>query len=323
MKKETLSPLVSVYCMTYNHKDTIAQTIESILNQQTDFDFELIIHDDASNDGTSEIVRQYAEKFPDRIVPIIQKQNQFYNCNIAKTYLNPAAKGKYVAICEGDDFFTDTKKLQRQVDFLEQNDDCSLIFHSVSQIMPNGEKLVVRPLKKSGYVSADTIIARGGLFCPSVSIMVKSEVMQFFPEFRSMADVYDYPLQILAATKGKVYYLDENMAAYRFAGEGSWTAQRENSADIEHLENERAWLSVFNEYSKGEYEEAINFHLAHLYFTQWRKTFDKNLKKETKILIKKLPLLKRMAFTILMFAFSVLGKGANKLFSQIKKLLLK
>lgn len=323
MRIEDTSPFVSVYCMTYNHKNTIAQTIESILGQQTDFDFELIIHDDASTDGTGEIVREYAERFPERIIPIIQKQNQFYSCNIAKTYLNPVAKGKYVAICEGDDFFTDSKKLQKQVNFLEKNDDCSLIFHAVSQIMPSGEETSFRPLKKSGYVSADTIISRGGLFCPSVSIMVKSEVMKDFPLFRSMADVYDYPLQILAATKGKVYYLDENMASYRFAGEGSWTAQRENSADIEHLENERDWLAVFNEYSEGKFIKAINFHLAHLYFTQWRKTFDKSLKNETKNLVKKLPLSKRIVFGGAMLVFSVLGKGANKIFSQIKKLLLK
>jgi len=250
MAQYTGDTLVSVYCMTYNHSDTIEKAVESIVNQKTNFPFELIIHDDASNDGTTQKVLALKEKYPDIIVPIIQRENQFYSCNIAKTYLNPVAKGKYVAICEGDDYWADENKLQKQVDFLENNADCTLVFHAVSQLMPDGEKISYRPLKKSGFVSAQKIISRGGLFCPSVSLMVRSGVMQFFPAFRDAADVYDYPLQILASTMGKAYYLDENMAVYRFAGEGSWTAQRENSTDTEHIENEKEWLCLFNEYSK-------------------------------------------------------------------------
>lgn len=323
MEKASKAPLVSVYCMTYNHRDTIEETVKSIVDQKTNFPFELIIHDDASTDGTTELVTSLKEKYPDIIVPIIQKQNKFFSCNIAKTYLNPAAKGKYVAICEGDDYWTNEDKLQKQVDFLENNTDCTLVFHAVDQAMTDGKKMTYRPLKKSGFVNAETIISRGGLFCPSVSLMVRREVMEFFPKFRDKADVYDYPLQILAATMGKVYYLDENMAVYRFAGEGSWTAQRENSADIEHLENERQWLSLFNEYSGGRYEDAVNFHLCHLYFTQWRKTFDKNLKKDAKLFAKKLPIAKKTVFLLAILAFSVLGRGANKIFSAVKKLLLK
>ena len=88
---------VSVYCMTYNQANTIAQTIESIVSQKTDFKFELIVHDDASSDGTAEIVRTYAQRFPEIVVPILQKENQFRKCNIFKTHINPIARGEYVA----------------------------------------------------------------------------------------------------------------------------------------------------------------------------------------------------------------------------------
>ena len=117
-------PLVSILCATYNQKDYISQTIEGFLMQKVNFPIEIIIHDDASTDGTADIVKQYAEKYPDLITPILQTENQHSKkTGIWSTFIYPKARGKYFAECEGDDYWTDPDKLQRQIDFLESHPD--------------------------------------------------------------------------------------------------------------------------------------------------------------------------------------------------------
>ena len=316
-------PLVSVYCMTYNHAGTIAQAIDSILYQQTDFPFELIIHDDASTDGTADIVRSYAEKYPDKIIPIFQSENQFRKCNILKTFILPLVRGRYVAVCEGDDYWTDPKKLKMQVDYMENDATCSLCFHAVQQLMQNGKAMNIRPLKSDSEVSVELIIKRGGLFCPTASLMFRRDVMDCWPEFREQADVYDYPAQVLAASMGRVYYIDRIMATYRFAFEGSWTAERQERVDYKHLENETRWMELFDEYTEGKYKNAINYHMAHLLFTEYRKSFEKSVKKRARIYIKQLHFKDKLMFTVLFAAFSLLGKSGNRLWQMFKKIALK
>ncbi|MEE1279393.1 MAG: glycosyltransferase [Oscillospiraceae bacterium] len=321
--KKDFEPLVSVYCMTYNHADTIAQTIEGVLSQQADFAFELIVHDDASTDGTADIVRSYAERYPDKIVPILQSENQFHKCNILKTFILTAVRGRYVAVCEGDDYWTDCEKLKLQVEHMENDPACCLCFHAVQQLMPDGKMMNYRPLKSSGEVSAELIIKRGGLFCPTASLMFRRDVLDSWPEFRERADVYDYPAQVLAASEGKAYYIDRIMAVYRFASEGSWTAQRAEVIDYEHLGNEESWMELFNDYTQNRYADAINYHLAHLWFTEYRKTFESSVKKRAKIYIKKLKFFDKLMFTALFAVFSLLGRSGNKLWQIFKKIVLK
>lgn len=316
-------PLVSVCLLTYNHKNTIGQAIESIVSQKTDFQFELIVHDDASTDGTAEIVREYAEKYPHIIRPVFQKENQYRKCNLVKEFVDPIALGKYGAVCEGDDYWTDENKLQCQVDYMESNSNCTMCFHAVEQLNSKGEKMVYRPLKSSGLVPAQTIIARGGLFCPSVSLMFRREAMLEYPEFRIVADVYDYPSQVLAAVKGDCYYIDKIMGVYRFAGEGSWTETHSAVTDFSHIENETKWLTLFNEYTNGKYEKEISYHMSHLWFTEYRKKVDKNVRKKAMEYINKLDVKNRLLFSCLVIMFTVLGTRANVIFNIVKKYLLR
>lgn len=317
------SVTVSVYCMTYNQENTIAQTIESIVSQKTDFNFELIIHDDASTDGTADIVRSYAEKYPHIIVPIFQSENQFHNCNLVKTFINPVAKGRFVAVCEGDDYWTDENKLQLQVDVMTNDPECSLCFHAVNQLSSDGDVMDVRPLKKDGHVDPSLVIKRGGLFCPTVSLMFRRNVMDTWPEFRNIADVYDYPAQVLAASMGRVYYIDRFMGVYRFASKGSWTAQQLQKVNVEHLENETRWLGLFNEYTQGRFAHEVDYHLAHMYLTEYRKTFDCRLKKQAKVHIKKLVIRDKLMFNVLFAMFGLLGETGNRLWISLKKNILK
>lgn len=127
----TETPLVSVCTLAYNHAPYIRECLDGILMQKTDFAFELLIHDDASTDGTADIIREYEAKYPDIIKPIYQTENQYSKgVKISATIQFPKAKGKYIALCEGDDYWTDPLKLQKQVDFMEANEEYSLCFHA-------------------------------------------------------------------------------------------------------------------------------------------------------------------------------------------------
>ena len=132
------SPLVSIVCHTFNHEKFISETIEGFLKQKTDFLFEIILHDDASTDGTKEIITAYYEKYPSIIVPIYQNENKHSKrINIWTQYTFPKAKGKYIAICEGDDYWIDENKLQEQVNFLEQNENFSICWTNYNTIKGN------------------------------------------------------------------------------------------------------------------------------------------------------------------------------------------
>lgn len=130
MWPEESTPLVSISCITYNHVNFIRDAIEGFLMQETTFPVEILIHDDASTDGTVDIIREYAEKYPHLFKPIYQTENQYSKgVKISSTYNFPRAQGKYIALCEGDDYWTDPMKLQKQVEFLEENEDYSFSCH--------------------------------------------------------------------------------------------------------------------------------------------------------------------------------------------------
>lgn len=133
-----MEPLVSICCFAYNHKKYITKCMEGFLIQQTNFPFEVIIHDDASTDNTADIIREYSAKYQEFFSPIYQTVNQ---CSIERGRVSKIvynlAKGKYIAFCEGDDYWTDPFKLQRQVDFLEANPQYSLVWHRFKKLNQN------------------------------------------------------------------------------------------------------------------------------------------------------------------------------------------
>lgn len=132
--------LVSISCITYNHSAYIRQCLDGMLMQQTTFNFEILIHDDCSTDGTDDIIREYASKYPKIIKPLYEEENQYQQGKpIGTAVWNlPRAKGKYIAMCEGDDYWTDPLKLQKQVDFLESHPEYSMCFHKVNILLEEG-----------------------------------------------------------------------------------------------------------------------------------------------------------------------------------------
>lgn len=129
-------PLVSICCLTYNHVQYVAACLDGFLSQKTTFGIEILVHDDASTDGTTDIIKDYAEKYPEIIFPLYEEENQYskYHGAMDIIFNYSRARGKYIAYCEGDDYWTDPLKLQKQVDFLESHPEYSVCFHRCSKL---------------------------------------------------------------------------------------------------------------------------------------------------------------------------------------------
>lgn len=219
---------VSIICNTYNHEKYIRDALEGFVMQKTTFPFEVLVHDDASTDHTADIIREYEEKYPDIIKPIYQTENQYSKkVGINKTFQKPRVKGKYVAFCEGDDYWIDSLKLQKQYDFMETHEDYSLCACSVIWLnMQTGKKTSLCQTAEDRDISAEEIILeKKGRIFQTASIFMKSAFWIHSPEWTAKFPVGDYPLEIHAATLGKVHMLADTMAVYRNCAEGSWTAR--------------------------------------------------------------------------------------------------
>lgn len=225
--------LVSVYCLTYNHEPYIRDTLEGFVNQKTNFKFEVLVHDDASTDGTAAIVKEYAEKYPEIIRPILQKENLYsQGINILNTQIRPNVRGKYIAICEGDDYWTDSNKLQRQVDFLENNQEYSACVHNtVLYDMLKEQKRVMFSDKDRDITLKDVIYAGSQSYHTS-SVLYRVEYFYNRPAyFHVIKGVGDYPLSIHLASNGKIKYFSDVMSLYRYNVKGSWTARNGNGKE--------------------------------------------------------------------------------------------
>jgi len=138
------TPIVSVACITYNHAKYIREAIESFLMQKTNFSYEILIHDDASTDGTDQIIKEYELKYPNLIFPTYQSENQFSKGvrRILATFVFPKCRGKYIALCEGDDYWTDPLKLQKQCEYLETNPEFGLVFTDADYLYERNNQLI-------------------------------------------------------------------------------------------------------------------------------------------------------------------------------------
>lgn len=250
--------IVSVSCITYNHAKYIRQCLDGILMQKADFQYEILIHDDASTDGTDDIIREYSQKYPTIIKPIFEKENQYSKgVPISATFNYPRAEGKYIALCEGDDYWTDPYKLQKQVDFLETNADYSCCFHDAYTEVDNKIRKPRWRYSNNKDSSINDIILFGGLFIPTASILMRRDIFLGMPNIFRQQHVGDYPLQIYLASVGKVYYMHEAMCVYRVCAVNSWSERKEKmpSHDKQRLYcKEIGMLDAINNFYQGQYE---------------------------------------------------------------------
>lgn len=254
---------VSVSCITYNHEKYIEQAIQSFLMQKTDFKYEILIHDDASTDSTADIIKKYQQEYPDIIKPVLQSENQYSRGvkHISYTYNFNRAKGKYIALCEGDDYWTDKYKLQKQVDYMESDSECTLCTHSVKRVSTESVNDIglIRPSKVNRELDIREFILGGGMFIGTNSILFPKKIIDNLPTWFFDAHAGDYPLQIFLANHGKAYYMDETMSAYRVNVQGSWTNRVYFSYEqrIEHFKRVAKMLDEINEYTEYKYNKEV------------------------------------------------------------------
>jgi glycosyltransferase involved in cell wall biosynthesis/ribosomal protein S18 acetylase RimI-like enzyme len=213
-------PTVTISCLTYNHASFVRNAVESFLMQKTTFPFEILIHDDASTDGTADVIREYEQKYPALIFPIYQLENQYSKgVKISFTHQFPRARGKYIALCEGDDYWTDPLKLQKQVDFLEANPEYALCFHKVKNLVNNElqEEEVIekryQSISDKNRIGVLDLLEHGN-FIHTCSVVYRNQEIGFPFELQS-SPVGDYFLFILLSEKGLLHRIDEYMGVYR------------------------------------------------------------------------------------------------------------
>lgn len=251
--------VVSICCITYNHEQYIVDALESFLMQKANFKYEILIHDDASTDKTPEIIREYERRYPKIIKPIYQTENQ-HSKGVKVGKLNTErAYGKYIALCEGDDYWTNENKLQLQFDYMESHPECSLCVHSSLKVNPIKEKInSIEPFKHHTILQTIDIIKHRNDFATG-SMFYRKELIEDYPDFCLATYVGDIPLKLYLSTKGYIYYMNLQMSAYRTNVPGSWTDRmhKSNTKKAEHLSNIIIFYRRFNEYTKYTYNDIL------------------------------------------------------------------
>jgi glycosyltransferase involved in cell wall biosynthesis len=194
--------------------------------QKTSFPTEVIIHDDASTDGTADIIREYEQKYPEIFKPIYQTENQYSKgISIFRTYIFPQIQGKYVALCEGDDYWTDEYKLQKQVDFLKANEDFSICFHPV-KVFKQDEGIFIENIipEVPEVTDIKTLATKNYINTPSVIYRVDKKVLEDINNF-PVLPVGDYLFHMLFAKNGKIKKLPDSMAVYRIHNSSGWSTK--------------------------------------------------------------------------------------------------
>lgn len=231
-------PMVSVICHAYNHADYIAEALDSILSQDVSFPFEVIVHDDASLDSTAAIIRAYAQEYPTIIRPIFQPMNQYSRGLRPSRFTFPAAKGRYIALCEGDDLWTNVEKLGMQVALMENHPNVNFCFHSAVQLDVSSGKRRRHSYygRKVKIFSVSDVLGKRSQFAPTASYFFRRDSIYNYPEFFFEDPALPYGdlfIECFSGTNG-LLYIPDDMSIYRRNVPGSHT-QRMNSASTGEL----------------------------------------------------------------------------------------
>ena len=276
------SPVVSVVMITYGHEKYIREAIENVLNQDCDFEYELIIANDCSPDNTDVEVKK-----------IIDSHDKSFNVRYTRHDVNLGlmpnfiwamnqSKGKYIAICEGDDYWTDPLKLQKQVDYKSEQ------------------------FKDRKIVPKEAFISKGGACYCTASAVFKKEMIDNLPAYFKNCFVGDFPLALLAISNGEIGYLDDQMAVYRIMAENSWSANMDTNLVFKENKIRNTFMTIrsFNEFTDNKYNSILknlkslcSYQFLYSYFAHVKSVknrikkyisygSDLNIKHRSKILVK-------------------------------------
>lgn len=304
---------VSVSCLVYNHEKYLRQCLEGILCQKTNFKFELLIHDDASTDGSAAIIREFEQKYPEIVRPIYQTENQHsQKVNIHFAHQYPRARGKYFALCEGDDFWADENKLQKQFDLMEAHPECSICVHTVlgtnEDGAENGEAFPPEPLPQvvcSGKEMVERILSGKSYPFQTSSYFYVSKYyteLKEVPTFMQKAISGDVCRLLYLGDAGDIAFIDAPMSRYRMNCAGSWSSRMRKDLSY-RIKNNRNFIEVlkdFDAYSEGRYASLIAADIQRREFLILKNQMDVKTMKaaEYRPLFKKMSLPERVCFNI-------------------------
>lgn len=250
---------VTIYCITYNHVDVISKALDSFLMQKTNFKYQILVHDDCSTDGTVDILKKYEKEYPDVFTMLYEEKNQYQQGNELYYIMEPYIKGDYVAICEGDDYWIDENKLQKQYDFMEVHKDVSICVHRANHVSYESDQSFVTPrnMNENTYVSIDDVISLGGGYFPTCSFFYRNSC-EFSPRRWGAAITGDYCWIIQMAMQGKVYLMSDIMAVKIFSHPSSWAVMH---SDLDKMRERRieliSALEFFNKDTNYQYDAAV------------------------------------------------------------------
>ena len=271
-------PLVSIYCLTYNHEKYIRDCLDGFIMQKTDFPFEVIVHDDASTDHTADIVREYQEKYPDIIKPVFQIENQYQaHIPLIQKYIFPKVSGKYVGVCEGDDYFTDETKMQRQVDFMEHHPECHFCVAGVEEVSVNKNPLGV--FHPSFPIQGELIHPEEFIeYASRYAFQTTSYLMRYVdwkeyicnpPEFKKGTDMGDITMMLYFGSAGDTGYINRVMSCYRRGAPSSFSANRTQWTEEKmktHFEKQLKVWREFDSFSNEKYHDICAKKVSDLMF---------------------------------------------------------
>jgi glycosyltransferase involved in cell wall biosynthesis len=284
---------VSILCLTYNHEKFIKQTLDSFLMQETNFNFEILIHDDASTDKTIKILKNYQKKHPEIIKLFFEKENQFSKgiYNSMFKILLPLAKGKYISICEGDDFFINKNKLQLQVDFLDKKLDHALCFHPVRVFFENKEeKDCIFPNKNIKKFTKKELLKNN--FIRTSSVMYRRQNYKNFIKINIIPG--DWFLHLYHAKFGKIGFIKKTMSTYRRHSKGLWwnAHKNRNQLVIDYTKNHlNLFFELLSLYNKNKQYKKIILNNVQSIFNEFENAYKlkiQTLRKKNKKLTKQI-----------------------------------
>lgn len=258
---------VSVLVMTYNHVRFITQALESVLMQRVHFPYEILISEDCSTDGTREIVCAFHKRYPDRIRLLLSERNVRSNQIVARGI--HAARGEYIALLDGDDYWTSADKLQKQVDFFAAHPACSICFHNATVVHDDGSqapRLWTAPDHPPLSRLDDLWF---GNFIATCSTMFRHRLFGALPAwYDALFPITDWPLHILNAEHGYIGYLNEVMGVYRYHSGGMYSPFSEERK----LEETRKFYTAMNRHLHYKYDAVIRCALSK-YFFEWAEEY--------------------------------------------------
>jgi len=220
---------VSILMLAYNHDKFIAQALDSALMQQVDFEYEIVIGEDCSTDNTRDILIRYQQEYPDKIHLLLPEKNLGMHDNFIQTF--KACRGDYIALLEGDDYWTSSDKIQKQVDFLDAHADYTICFHNILYYDDSTKCFFSPENHRKNVFTLEDILYSNLMATPS--IMFRQGFIHKFPDWMYDVDFVDWVLQILLAQHGKIRYIDETMSVYRIHPQGKWSQKSSLEALLE------------------------------------------------------------------------------------------